>query len=98
MDDFALFPCNIEPNEATSTIISLEMFEKLNIFNKMLFQEVYIVKMKISDFLKKHFFSIILTFIDDFTLNSDNYKGNLKFGLCWPLLAFIGLFGLCGLG
>ena len=48
--------------------------------------------MKISDSLKTHFFSIILTFIDDFTLNSDNYKRNLKFGLCWPLLAFIGLF------
>ena len=28
--------------------------------------------MKISNFLKTHFFSIILTFIDDFTLISDN--------------------------
>ena len=46
------------------------------------------MKMKISDFLKTHFFSIIITFIDDFTLNSDNYKGNLK---CWTLLAFVGL-------
>ena len=44
--------------------------------------------MKISDFLKTLFFSIIFTFIDDFTLNSDIYKGNLKF---WTLLAFIGL-------
>jgi hypothetical protein len=32
------------------------------------------MKMKISDFLKTHFFSIIFTFIDDFTLNSDNNK------------------------
>ena len=47
--------------------------------------------MKISDLKKTHFFSIILTFIDDFTLNSDNYKGNLKF---WTLLAFVGLCGL----
>ena len=28
--------------------------------------------MKISDFFKTHFFSIIFTFINDFTLNSDN--------------------------
>ena len=35
VDDFALFSCNIETNEATSTIISLEMSGKLNIFNKM---------------------------------------------------------------
>ena len=55
MDEFALFSCNIDTNEATSTIISLEMFGKLNIFNKMKFQEIYVVKMKISDFLKTHF-------------------------------------------
>jgi hypothetical protein len=30
--------------------------------------------MKISEFLKTHFSSIIFTFIDDFTLNSDNNK------------------------
>ena len=71
MDEFALFPCNIETNEATSTIISLEMFGKLNIFNIMYFQEVYVMKLKISDFLKTHLFSIIFTFSDDFTLNSD---------------------------
>ena len=49
------------------------------------------MKMKISDFLKTHFFSIIFTFIDDFTLNSDNNKEIevLDFaGLCWPSLAF----------
>ena len=71
MDEFALFPCNIDTNEATSTIISLEMFGKLNIFNIMCFQEVYVMKMKISDFLKTHIFSIIFTFSDDFTLNID---------------------------
>ena len=27
----------------------------------------------------------------DFTLNSDNNKEILSFGLCWPLLAFVGL-------
>ena len=74
MDEILIFPCNIETNEATSTNISLEMFGKLNIFNKMYFQEVYVMKMKISDFLKTHFFIIILTFIDDFKLNSDNNK------------------------
>ena len=47
--------------------------------------------MKISDLKKTHFFSIKLTFIDDFTLNSDNYNGNLKF---WTFLAFVGLHGL----
>ena len=53
--------------------------------------------MKISNFLKTHFFSIILTFIDDFTLNSDNYKGFevLDFsGLCWPSLAFLAFVAL----
>ena len=50
--------------------------------------------MKISNFLKTHFYSIVLTFVDDFTLNNDNNKERL----CWPLLAFSGLFGLCGLG
>ena len=43
--------------------------------------------MKISDFLKTHSFSIIFTFIDDFTLNSDNNKES--FGLCWPLWPWI---------
>ena len=74
MDNISLFPCNIETNEVPSTIISSASFGKLNIFNKMEFQEVYIVKMKISDFLKTHFFSIIFTFIDDFKLNSGNNK------------------------
>ena len=74
MDEILIFPCNIETNEATSTNISLEMFGKLNIFNKMYFQEVYVMKMKISDFLKTHFFIIIFTCINDFTLNSDNNK------------------------
>jgi hypothetical protein len=54
--------------------------------------------MKISDFFNTHFFSIIFTFIEDFTLNSDDNKEIESFGLCWSLLAFIGLFGLCGLG
>ena len=52
--------------------------------------------MKISDLKKKHFFSIIFTFIDDFTLNSDNNKKKnwtlLAFvGLHWPFLAFVAL-------
>ena len=37
------------------------------------------------------FFSIILTLIDDFTLNSDNNIEIWSFGLCWPFLAFIDL-------
>ena len=43
--------------------------------------------MKISDFLKT-FFRTLLTFIDDFTLNSYNHQENLK---VWTLLAFVGL-------
>ena len=55
--------------------------------------------MKISDFKKTHFFRIILTSIDDFTLNSDNYKENLEFWtflvcLCWPSLAFLAFVAL----
>ena len=37
-------------------------------------QEVYVLKMKISYLLKTHFFSIKLTFIENFTLNSDHKK------------------------
>ena len=32
------------------------------------------MKIKISNFLKTYVFSIVLTFVDDFTLNSDNNK------------------------
>ena len=63
MDDFTLFSCNIGTNEATTTIISLEMFGKLNIFKKMSFQEVYVMKMKISNFFKTCFFSIKLNLL-----------------------------------
>ena len=74
MDEFLLLPCNIETNEVPSTIISLAFLGKLNIFNKMLFQEVYLMKMEISIFLITSFFSITSTFIDDFTLNIDDIK------------------------
>ena len=50
--------------------------------------------MKISNFFKTHFFSIVLTFVDDFTLNSDNNKEIWSFGLCWPLLAFLAFVAL----
>ena len=35
MDEISLFPCNIETNEATNTIISLVSVGTLNKFNKM---------------------------------------------------------------
>ena len=98
MDEILLSSCNIKANEVPSTIISLASFGKLNIFNKMWVQEVYVVKMKISNFGKTPFFSITLTFIDDYTMNIDDIKYFWSYGLCWPFLAFIGLFGLCGLG
>ena len=98
MDEISLFSCNMKANEVPSTIISLASFGKLNIFNKMWFQEIYVMNMKISNFFKTPFFSITLTFIDDYTLTIDDIKEFWSFGLCWPLLAFIGLFGLCGLG
>ena len=31
MDEISPFPCNIETNEATSIIISMEIFGKLNV-------------------------------------------------------------------
>jgi hypothetical protein len=74
MDEISLFPCNIEANKVPSTIISSASFGKLNIFNKIGFQEVYVVKMKISNFVKTPFFSITLTFIDDYTMNIDDIK------------------------
>ena len=39
VDEFALFPCDIETNEATSTIISLEMFGKQNVISRSLYSE-----------------------------------------------------------
>ena len=53
------------------------------------FQEVYVMKMKISNFLKHFFFGITLTFIDDYVLNINDIKEFWSFGLCWPLLAFL---------
>ena len=50
--------------------------------------------MKISNFFITPFFSITLTFIDDYTFIIDDIKEFLSFGLFRPLLAFIGLFGL----
>jgi uncharacterized protein (DUF1499 family) len=47
------------------------------------------MKMKISNFLKTHFFSIVLKFVDDFTLNSDNNKevlGYAGLGIGLPTL------------
>ena len=32
------------------------------------------MKVKISNFLETYFYSIVLTFVDDFTLNNDNDK------------------------
>jgi hypothetical protein len=50
--------------------------------------------MKISNLLKTHLFSIIFTFVDEFTLNSDNNKEIWSFGLCWPSLAFLAFMTL----
>ena len=44
--------------------------------------------MKISNFVETPFFSIKLTFIDDYTMNIDDIKDFLKL---WTLLAFFGL-------
>ena len=40
-------------------------------------------------FSKTLFFSITLTFIDDYVLNINDIKEFWSFGLCWPLLAFL---------
>ena len=82
-------PSNIETNKVPSTLILLETFGKLDIFNKMWFQEVHVMKKKISNFLKTPVFSITLTFINDYVLNVDDIKEFWSFGLCWSLLAFI---------
>jgi hypothetical protein len=54
----------------------------------MWFLEVYVIS------LKYFFFSITLTFIDDYTLNIDDIKDFWSFGLCWPLLAFLAFVAL----
>ena len=56
------------------------------------------MKMKTSDFIKTHFFTIIFTFIYDFTLNSDNdiffFEVLDCAGLCWPSLTFLAFVAL----
>ena len=53
------------------------------------------MKMKISNFLKTHFFNIVLTFIDDFTLIITKKFEVLGYaGLCWPSLAFLAFVAL----
>ena len=96
LDEISIFSYNIETFKVPSDLILLETFGKLYIFNKMWFQEVYVMKMKISNFLKTPFFSITLTVIDDYECWW--YQRVLKF---WPLLVFVGLhglFSLCDLG
>ena len=94
MDEILLFPCDIKANEVPSTIISLASFGKINIFNKMWFQEIYVMKMKISNFFKTPFFRITHTYIDDYTLNIDDIKEFWSFGLCWPSLAILAFVAL----
>ena len=65
---------------------------------KMCFKEIWNFHFHYINFLKTPIFSILFTFVDNFTLNSDNNKEIWRFGLCWLLLAFIGLFGFYGLG
>ena len=67
----------------------LETIRGNRVFNKMWFQEVYVMKKKISNFLKTPVFSITLTFINDYVFNVDDIKEFWSFGLCWSLLAFI---------
>ena len=55
----------------------------------MWFQEVYVMKMKISNFVKTTFFSITLTVINDYVLNVDDINKFWSFGLCWSLLVFM---------
>ena len=84
MDEILVFPCNIKTNEVPSTIISLVSVGTLNIFNK----KSLCSENEDFNFLKTHFSGIIFTFVDDFTLDSDNTQRKLKF---WGMLAFVGL-------
>ena len=74
MDEILVFPCNIKTNEVPGTIISLVSVGTLNIFNKIKFQRVYVVKLKIFNFLKTHFSGITFTFVDAYTVNSENNR------------------------
>ena len=82
-----IFSYNIETNKVLSTLILLQIFGKLYIFNKMWFQEVYVTKMKISNFLQTLFFCITLTLL--MIMYCILMIEFWRFGLCWPLLAFI---------
>ena len=97
MDEISLFPCNIEANEVPSTIISLAYFGKLKIFNKMWFQEVYVVKMKMK-ILLNHLFLVLhsnLLMILQWILMISKTFEVLDFaGLCWPSLAFLAFVAL----
>ena len=62
------------------------------------FKNFMLWKWKFPIFEKQLFRSIKFPFIHDFTWNIDEINDFLKGGLWWPFLAFIGLFGLFGLG
>ena len=97
MDEISLFPCNIEANEVPSTIISSASFSKLNIFNKMWFQEVYVVKMKIFNFVKTPFLvlnSHLLMIIQWILMISKKFEVMDFAGLFWPSLAFLAFVAL----
>ena len=97
MDEISIFSSDIETNKVPSTLILLETFGKLDIFKKMWFQEVHVMKKKISNFLKTPVFSITLTFINDYVLNVDDIKEFWSFGLCWSLFAFIAFLDFAAL-
>ena len=62
------------------------------------FKNFMLWKCKFPIFEKQLFHSIKFPFIHDFTWNIDEINDFWRSGLWWPFLAFIGLFGLCGLG
>ena len=77
---------NKEQEKVTPKAVRTTQNKKLlNIYSKITFS-------KSREILRN---KLYLIFIDDYSLNIDNIKSFGSFGLCWPLLAFI---GLCGLG
>ena len=72
-------------DKVPSTNILLATFGKLNIcIQKNVISRKLCNVNENENFFKTPFFSITLTFIDEYTLNIDDIKEFLSFGLCWP--------------
>ena len=99
MDENLIFSWRLDTSEYPEIFFFHQQNPAILIFlTKCNFKNFMLWKWKFPIFEKQLFHSIKFPFIHDFTWNIDEINDFWRSGLWWPFLAFIGLFGLCGLG